>query len=189
MTVNSLQKKFLDKRILLLGPGKTLQDNEDAILDFICKRNPLIISINFLNECFPIDYVFMGNAKRYSQFFHKIYGKNSGVKLICTSNISEAGKKIDYVVNYSSLLSKAEAIRDNPFMMFLHLLKKMDTREIWIAGFDGYVEDNADNYYGDYVRLLYCQDNVIMRNDAIKRELGILSSTIKIKSLTPTMYL
>jgi hypothetical protein len=39
----------------------------------------------------------MGNAKRYSQFFHKIYGENSNVKLICTSNITEAGKKIDYV--------------------------------------------------------------------------------------------
>jgi 4-hydroxy 2-oxovalerate aldolase len=131
----------------------------------------------------------MGNAKRYSQFFHKIYGENSNVKLICTSNITEAGKRIDYVINYSSLLSEVEVIRDNPFIMFLHLLKKIDVKEVWLAGFDGYVQDNADNYYGEYVRLLYCQENVIMRNDAIKKELGILSSVIMIKSLTPTRYL
>jgi 4-hydroxy 2-oxovalerate aldolase len=187
--VNSLQREFSNKKIFLLGPGRTLQKNADVIHDFIRKNNPLIISINFLNEWFPINYVFMGNAKRYSQFFHKIYGENSNVKLICTSNITEAGKKIDYVINYSSLLSEAEVIRDNPFIMFLHLLKKIDVKEVWLAGFDGYVQDNSDNYYGEYVRLLYCQENVIMRNDSIKEELGILSSVIMIKSLTPTRYL
>jgi 4-hydroxy 2-oxovalerate aldolase len=187
--IDSLRNDFLDKRILLLGPGKTLQENADAINDFIRKNNPVVISINFLNEGFPINYVFMGNAKRYSQFFHKIYGGNSNVKLICTSNITEAGKKIDYTVNYINLLSEIEAIRDNPFIMFLHLMRNIGVKKIWLAGFDGYVQDNADNYYSDYVRFLYCQDNVILRNDAIKNELCMLSSYIKIESLTPTGYL
>jgi 4-hydroxy 2-oxovalerate aldolase len=189
LAVKSLQKEFSDKKILLLGPGKTLQNDAGAVNDFINKNNPIIVSINFLHERFPINYVFMGNAKRYSQFFHKIYGDNLEVKVICASNITEAGKEIDYIVNYSSLLSKTEVIRDNPLIMFLRLLKKIDVNEIWLAGFDGYVQDNDDNYYGDYVQLLYCQDNVIVRNEAIKNELSALSSQIKIKSLTPTRYL
>jgi 4-hydroxy 2-oxovalerate aldolase len=187
--IKSLKKEFLDKKLLLLGPGKTLQENADAINNFIYENNPEIVSINFLNEGFPINYVFMGNAKRYSQFFHKIYGKDSKVRLICTSNITEAGKKIDYTVNYTSLLSEIEVIRDNPFIMFLNLLKKLDFKEIWLAGFDGYVQDNADNYYGDYVRFLYCQDNVIARNDAIKNKLAKLSLNMRLYSLTPTRYL
>jgi 4-hydroxy 2-oxovalerate aldolase len=187
--INALKKELIDKKILLLGPGKTLQENADVISEFLKKNNPAVVSINFLSEEFPINYVFMGNAKRYSQFFHKIYGENTNAKLICTSNITEAGKKIDYIVNYSSLFSMKEIIRDNPFIMFLHLLKKIGIQEIWFAGFDGYVQDNADNYYGDYIRLLYCQDNVVLRNDAIREELSKLALNISLRSLTPTRYL
>jgi 4-hydroxy 2-oxovalerate aldolase len=187
--INSLKKELIDKKILLLGPGKTLQEDVSIISDFLQKNNPVVVSINFLNEEFPINYVFMGNAKRYSQFFHKIYGGDSNVKLICTSNITEAGKKIDYIVNYSSLFSMTEVIRDNPFIMFLHLLKKIGIKEIWFAGFDGYVQDNADNYYGDYIRLLYCQDDVVLRNDAIRDELSKLALNMSLHSLTPTRYL
>jgi 4-hydroxy 2-oxovalerate aldolase len=189
LVVDILKKEFLNKKIFLLGPGKTLQNNVDVINEFIHKDVPIVISINFLSEKFPIDYVFMDNAKRYSQFFHIIYGENTKAKIICTSNITEAGKRIDYTVNYSSLLAKENPIRDNPLIMFLHLLNKIGIKEIWMAGFDGYVQDNADNYYEDYMRFLYCQDNVVLRNEAIGNELNILSSSMRINSLTPTRYL
>jgi len=187
--VESMKKEFSDKKILLLGPGKTLQDNFAAIDGFIRENNPIVVSINFLNESFPVNYVFMGNAKRYSQFFHKIYGDGVNVKIICTSNITEAGRKIDFLVNYSSLLADDPVIRDNPLVMFLRLLKNIGTGEIWLAGFDGYTQDNTVNYYGDYLRLLYCQDNVMLRNEAIKKELCDISQVMRVFSLTPTRYL
>jgi len=187
--VESIKRDLSDKKILLLGPGKTLQDDFGVIDEFIRENNPVIVSINFLNESFPVNYVFMGNAKRYSQFFHKIYGENVNVKIICTSNITEAGRKIDFSVDYTSLLADDPVIRDNPLVMFLRLLKNIGTREIWLAGFDGYTQDNSVNYYGDYLRMLYCQDNVILRNEAIKKELRDISQTMRISSLTPTRYL
>jgi 4-hydroxy 2-oxovalerate aldolase len=187
--VESLKAAFSGKKILLLGPGKTLRDNRAAIDGFVRENNPLIVSINFLNESFPIDYVFMGNAKRYSQFFHKIYGEDTKAKIICTSNITEAGRKIDFPVNYSALLSDDPVIRDNPLVMFLRLLKNMGITEIWLAGFDGYAGDNSANYYAEYVRLLYCRENVVLRNEALKKELSDFSRFMRISSLTPTKYL
>jgi len=187
--VESIKKEFLGKKILLLGPGKTLQDSFTAIDDFVRENNPIIVSINFLNESFPVDYVFMGNAKRYSQFFHKIYGEGVNVKIICTSNITEAGRKIDFSVNYSALLADDPVIRDNPLVMFLRLLKNIGIREIWLAGFDGYTPDNSVNYYGDYPKLLFCQDNVVPRNDAMKKELRGISEFMRVSFLTPTRYL
>jgi 4-hydroxy 2-oxovalerate aldolase len=187
--VESIKKDFSNKKILLLGPGKTLQDHFTVIDDFIRENNPIIVSINFLNESFPVDYVFMGNAKRYSQFFHKIYGEDVNVKIICTSNITEAGRKIDFSVNYSSLLADDPIIRDNPLVMFLQLLKNIGIREIWMAGFDGYTPDNSVNYYGDYPKLLFCQENTVPRNDAIKKVLRGISEFMKVSSLTPTKYL
>jgi len=189
LTVEALKREFSGKKILLLGPGKTLQDNYVDIIDFIQNNNPIVVSINFMNELFPVDYVFMGNAKRYSQFFHKLYGENSKVKIICTSNITEAGREIDYLLNYTTLLAEDQVIRDNPFVMFLHLLRNIGLLKIWLAGFDGYTDNNSINYYGDYLRLLYCQDNVVLRNEAIKKEMIDISKTVQIISLTPSRYL
>ena len=185
----ALKKEFSDRKVLLLGPGKTLVDNYPAVDSFIQKNKPLIISINFIIKSFPINYVFMGNAKRYSQFFHEMYRDDTDAKIICTSNITEPGNKFDYVVNYSALLAENPVIRDNPLIMFLQLLKNIAVTEIWMAGFDGYTQDNSINYYTDYIRLLFCQDNVVLRNEAIKDWLTDNSSAIQVNSLTPTRYL
>jgi 4-hydroxy 2-oxovalerate aldolase len=188
LAVGALKKEFFGRKILLLGPGKTLQDSYAGIIDFIQNNNPIVVSINFLNELFPVNYVFMGNAKRYSQFFHKLYGENSKVKIICTSNITEAGRKIDFLLNYSTILAEDPVIRDNPLVMFLHLLRNIGILEIWLAGFDGYTDNNSINYYSDYLRLLYCQDNVVLRNEAIKKEIIDISKTVQVISLTPSRY-
>jgi 4-hydroxy 2-oxovalerate aldolase len=184
-----IKKELANRKILLLGPGKTLHDNFNDITDYIRENNPVVVSVNFLNELFPIDYVFMGNSKRYSQFFHNIYGESTKAQIICTSNITEAGRKIDYIVNYSSLITDNHIIRDNPLVMFLQLLKNVGVSEVMLAGFDGYTQDNSTNYYGEYIRLLYCQDDVVLRNEAIKGELCHFSSFMNISSLTPTRYL
>jgi len=190
LAIKTLREEFSDRKILLLGPGRTLLDNYAIINDFIQNNYPIIVSINFLNDLFPVDYVFMGNAKRYSQFFHKIYGENAKVKIICTSNITEAGRKIDFQVSYSALLANDHAIRDNPLVMFLHLLKNIGLSRIWLAGFDGYTQDNSVDYYADYIRMLsYCQENVLLRNEAIREEFREISKYIQITSLTPSRYL
>jgi len=189
LIVEALRKEFSSRKILLLGPGKTIEDDFESINAFIQSDHPIIVSINFLNELFPIDYVFMGNAKRYSQFFHKIYGENTKVKIICTSNITEPGRKIDFLVNYSTLLASDQLIRDNPLVMFLRLLKNIGLAEVWLAGFDGYTQDNSADYYGDYFKLLYFKGNVLLRNEAIKKELCDISQFIRITSLTTSKYL
>jgi 4-hydroxy 2-oxovalerate aldolase len=189
-TVESLKNAFAGKKLLVLGPGRTLQDYQNVITEFILQNKPVIISVNFFNDQVPSDYVFMGNAKRYSQFFHKIYENYSKIKIICTSNITEAGETINYKVNYASLLAKNIIIKDNPLIMFLHLLEKMQLEKVYLAGFDGYASDNAVNYYNEYLPFLYyCEDDVIPRNEAIKSELRAMSSKILINSLTPTKYI
>jgi len=188
-TLDILRSVFSEKKLLLLGPGKTLLDNSSRIDSFIAENDPIIVSINLLHESFPIDYVFMGNAIRFSQFFHQLYRENANVKIICTSNITEPGRKIDYTVSFSELLSDEPIIRDNPLTMFLHLLRKIGTSEVWLAGFDGYTQDNFQNYYDDYVRLLFSQENLVLINEAIKKELSVLSQFMQISSLTPTRYL
>lgn len=187
--LQELRAAFSGKEILLVGPGKTIEDHSGMINDFILEKKPVVISVNFLNERYPIDYVFMGNAKRYSQFFDKIYGDVSQAKLICTSNITQAGEKVDYTVNYNSLLASLDCIRDNPLVLLLHLLAKLGINGVYLAGFDGYTEGSEKNYYGAYAPYLYCQQNLLLRNEAIKSEIAKMSESMSIQSITPTRYL
>ena len=120
------------------------------------------MTINFINDDYKPDYVFMGNAKRYSQFFNKIYRNDLHVKVICTSNVSESNKKIDYKFNFNSLINEDELIRDNPVLMLLKILFK--------------------------IQFLYCNDDVVLRNEAVKKALGKIMENIKIKFLTPSLY-
>lgn len=184
-----LKHALLNKNILLIGPGKSIVENKSKIYQFISEKEPVSISVNFLHGDFKIDYVFMGNAKRYSQFFSRIYAQNAEVKLICTSNIAEAKEHIDYKVNFASIAYKEnEAIYDNPLVLLLNLLISIGVKEVSLAGFDGYDGEVAANYYREYAPLLYDTSQVSERNEAIKEFLKSISSKINVNFLTDSRY-
>ena len=189
-TIEELKSVFLNKEILLMGPGKSIAQEKTKIDAFIEEKKPAVISVNFLHNGFKIDYVFMGNAKRYSQFFSRIYAENHHVKIICTSNIAETKEHIDYRVNFASIVCREhEAIYDNPLVLLLNLFVRLGVERVMLAGFDGYGGDVADNYYSEYAPLLYDTSNVDKRNVAIHEFLKSLSGKISVSSLTSTRYL
>jgi 4-hydroxy 2-oxovalerate aldolase len=184
-----LGKDLADKNILILAPGKSIEINSGRIGDFIKEKNPAVITINFINDDYKPDYVFMGNAKRYSQFYNKIYKRDSDVRVICTSNVSESNKKIDYKFNFNSLINEDKLIRDNPVLMLLKVLVKMKVKNVYMAGFDGYSPDNEKNYPVEYIQFLYCDDDVVLRNEAVKKALAVMGKSIKLEFLTPSFYI
>jgi 4-hydroxy 2-oxovalerate aldolase len=184
----ALSRELEKREILILAPGKSIELNRTRLQDFIEKRKPVVMTINFINDDFKPDFVFMGNAKRYSQFFNKIY-RDSNVKVICTSNVSESNKRIDFKFNFSSLMRGEPLIRDNPVLMLLGLLVKMKIKTAWLAGYDGYSADNANNYPEEYIQFLFCDDDVVLRNDAIRKVIAEISNDIKLEFLTPSLYL
>jgi 4-hydroxy 2-oxovalerate aldolase len=131
----------------------------------------------------------MGNAKRYSQFFNKIYRNGRSLKVVCTSNVSESNKKIDFKFNFNSLINDDELIRDNPVLMLLKLFIKMNITTTYLAGYDGYSYDTVDNYPGEYIQFLYCDDDVVLRNDAIRKAISEIGNHIRLEFLTPSLYL
>ena len=143
--------------------------------------------MNFLCADFPIDYVFMGNSKRYSQFFSRIYSGGKA-KLICTSNITEAKEKVDYVVNFANLKSDVDAIYDNPLVLLTNLAAKVGVGSITLAGFDGYSDDVNSCYYSDYVKLLYDKSGISFRNGALKEFIASAAKRVPIKTITPSKY-
>jgi 4-hydroxy 2-oxovalerate aldolase len=74
-------------------------------------------------------------------------------------------------------------------LMLLNALIKMDIKEVSIAGFDGYSKNNESNYFREYIQFLYCNDDVVLRNDAVKKALAGMKGLIALNYLTPSNYL
>jgi len=177
------------REILIIAPGRSIETHRDKIRSFIRRTDPIVITINFINDDFKPHYVFMGNAKRYSQFFNKICKNNQRLKVVCTSNVSESNQKIDFKFNFNSLVHDNEYIRDNPVLMLLKILVTMKVERVNLAGFDGYSGDNVDNYSAEYIQFLFCNDDVLLRNEACKKAVAKIRKNIELEFLTPSLYL
>ena len=81
-------KKILEgKEVLLIAPGSSTKTYQKEIHSYIEKKEPVVISVNFIPEFFHVDYVFFSNNKRY-------YKQDTiNYKTIVTSNLIE-GKQI-----------------------------------------------------------------------------------------------
>jgi hypothetical protein len=73
--------------------------------------------------------------------------------------------------------------------MLLKALVKMKIKSTHLAGFDGYSPDLARNYIGEYIQFLYCDDNVLLRNEAVKKELEEIEKNVKLEFMTPSYYI
>jgi len=189
VTLKDLEKALQNKEVLVLGPGKTLEKEGTQIDTYILEKKPVTISVGFIPYGVHVDYAFFSNPKRFSQFYNMIKQDAGETKIICTSNVVEAANEIQYVVDYASLLTENDdIIRDNPFIMSLHLLEKLGLHKIVAAGFDGFSGDEAKDYSETYVSFLYCKDQLLLRNDAIRKELDRMEQNFSVHFLTTSKY-
>ena len=104
--IESLHNEAMGKEVLLLGPGKTIKDDEAKIKAFITEKNPMIISVNVQPENFDCDYLFVSNAKRYNKLSDVSDNYSNKLELIATSNITLYDMPAKYILNYSELINK-----------------------------------------------------------------------------------
>ncbi len=183
--IEKLSKELKDKEILLLAPGKSINENKDLIKSELAKDNVASISLNFYNNDFKTDYLFSSNMRRYNKLDDKI-GKEINAKVILTSNMREAKNK-DYVLNFYSYSIENKDIVDNAALMVIKLLIKLGVKRVMIAGADGYDEKNP-YVYSDAITHFDFSNVAKTRNESIKKELDIFKKSIDIEFLTPSVY-
>lgn len=149
-----LCRQLKGRKILLIGPGKSIRTQKERIEACIREKDPLVISINFIPEDISCDYVFMSNAKRYVQMSTMLSSQAFCTKTIATSNVT-ATTAFDYVLRYQDLLDEEALIADNPMLMLLKLLKEYEAEEICLAGCDGYSVIEEPNYINPNMEYSY----------------------------------
>lgn len=183
--IEKLASEFKGKDVLVLAPGKSINDYKDKINAELSKDNTIGISLNFYNNDFNTEYVFSSNMRRYSKLDYKI-GKEINAKVILTSNMREAQNK-DYVINFFSIALESKDIIDNAALMVFKLLIKLGINSVKVAGMDGYDVHNPYVYSDESTQFDF--SNVAKeRNELIKNELDKIKKSLKIEFITRSIY-
>lgn len=179
-----LKEKLSGRKILIIVPGRSLQNFEDKIKQYSVREDIVTISVNYIYK--NADLLFFGNKKRYL----RCDGRN-GIETIVTSNI-ECDNEKDKIVNYYDLINTEYRYFDNSTMMLLCLLRRIGFEKIYLAGFDGFSTDIKDNYIDDSFQ----NDRHIEEFDFINYDIACMLRdyivSIKDKSaiefITPSVY-
>lgn len=144
--LSKLNNQLKEKNILILAPGTSIQKFSDKILNFIKTSDPVVIGVNALSNLYKYDYLFFSNKNRYDyalNYNSNIF--NSSLRLVL-SNMKELAGQKDLVFNYNNVVKRGWVHFDNAVLLLLRLLSKLEVSKIFIAGFDGFTGNLANDY-------------------------------------------
>lgn len=175
--------KDLNRPILLIASGKSVNEEQKKVQDFILKENPLIISVNHINSKIESEYTFFSNQKRLSEFEKDVSDKN----LILTSNLNSKylNRKI---VDFNSLYNFKNINSDNASILLLNLLAIEGIEEVHVTGLDGYDLNKIENYSYKEYSIIADRKALNKINIDISKSLEILNDSIKIDFLTESIF-
>lgn len=182
-----LKEQFQGQKILLVGPGKNIQVQKEAVRSCIAEKRPVVISINFIPDDIACDYVFMSNAKRYVQMSTMLSRRSSEIRTIATSNVTST-TTFDYVLRYQDFLDEEALIADNPMLMLLRLLRDCQAGEIYLAGFDGYSVVEEPNYINPNMEYSYSTQTAQAINQDVITGMKKLGLEMPVTFVTASQY-
>lgn len=175
-----------ERKALILGPGFSIIKYKEKIEKILAQENPLVISVNYVPEIFPIDYIFFGSNKRYCEFVSERKKKHA----IITSNVKSDNDE-DIVINYANVIECGGKNFDSSFIMLLNLLKRIDAKTVYIAGMDGF-RIGQENYYIHKLEYGRNAEGYEEQNadivDMLRKFKKQNEDNINIKFITPSVY-
>ena len=181
--LHEIKKKVMGGEVLFIAPGKSAIDEQEKILTFIKENNPIVISINHEYPVYPSDYIFISNIRRFKKLDKELYGKT-----ISTSNIksSETYASIDYF----KLLNNIDDVRDNAGLMAIKFaMEDLETKNIYLAGLDGYSHDLYANFESNDMSLIASTDFLDRMNLGMHRILEEYKKKVQIEFITTSLLI
>lgn len=186
-TLGKLEKELYGKSVVLIAPGKSLIHNQEKIRNTIIERNCAVISVNFIPDSIPVDFMFISNLKRFKNVDYMMTHAN-GVPVIATSNLTTEDRSNLFIVNFSGYLNDEQCISDNAGLMAMNLLKKVGVKELLLAGFDGFSIQSSDNYADKTMYMDVEAERLLKMNKATTEKLKQLKLQMNIDFLTTSVY-
>ncbi len=187
--IEYLKSKMLGKQIIVVGPGKSVEDKYDIIEEV---DNKVIVVINHYNPQVNANYYFFSNEKRYFEFLEHLRNNEIDtreLKVILTSNIQEDSSQIfaeKIQVGYEEFFGSTEQAADNAIIIFLHLVIKLSIQEVSVVGFDGYKEEGS--YMKEEMEITLTKEERNLKNNAIRLELDKIKQKLNINYISHSIF-
>lgn len=185
--LKGLRSKLCNKEIMVFGPGTSVQTECTKIADYIQKKKPVIISVNYVPDVFRTDYLFITNSHRYLQMSDKLAAMPGKPGIIATSNLTSANGTFDYLVSYNRLIDHEAEFMDHSMFMMLRLLVSIGVEKVSLAGFDGYTPDTL-NFVSQNMEYSFIREKADALNAEGKRFISNIQSQIRTHFVTKTLY-
>ncbi|WP_179194772.1 aldolase catalytic domain-containing protein [Bacillus sp. EAC] len=186
--LEALKHLISHKKVLIIAPGKSIETQVERIKNFINEYDPFVFCVNFIPETYKSDAVFISNLKRFDNMSDVISEITNNTTLITTSNITKSIEYNSLVVNYSDLLLNNPTISDNAGLMLLNLLNRLSISKVYLAGFDGFSLDKNVNYFSTELINNIEMDELVKKNEDIRKHLAYVEKSMKIHFVTTTIY-
>ena len=191
-TINNLKELINKRKVMLIAPGKSTITESDMLRSFIDKENPFIIEVNAINKLYTCDYVFFTNNVRY-EYARDSYPRTfASLKKILLSNIKTEGAEDELVVNFNLVIKRGWEHFDNAVILALRLLNKLNAKDVYLAGFDGFKTSYNESYADDSLPTLNPDNKWDELNDEIKGMYKELYESVKgsmnIEFLTESIF-
>lgn len=181
MVVEELKKELQDKRVLLIAPGKSITHYMDKIK--LVSEEDDVITIG-LNTVLDINNFLLTTRKDIYDF-----AIAKGLQILVCSNVSKGGRGNVKILNYANWIEVDERTHDSSSVIALNLLKACNVKKVFLAGFDGFVENINENYFDPNMRHPVNAEQAERRNQYYK---ALIARTRKegvvIEFITPSKY-
>ena len=186
--IQTLQAELDGKKLLVMGPGASVNEQADKIGAYIKEEKPLVISINYIPEKFHPQYLFLTNARRYLQMSSSLTAEeNADIRVAATSNVTRTDGNFPLVLNYSNLIDETQEFPDNSMMMLIRLLIKAGVKNVALAGFDGYTPDDV-NYFDTNMEYSFIKEKADSLNESAKQFFKESDKNIHVSFVTKSHY-
>lgn len=190
MVLDTLHNALSGRSVVIVAPGKTVSSHSNEVIEYIRTNNAVVITVNFLHDTIPADFVYMSNVRRYR------YWRNATefavIKKIITSNVLSCGDEQTAIVSFTRLVKCGWEHLDNSTIMLLRLLDLLQVKSIAIAGLDGYGFRSEENYATSYLELANVKENPTALNDEIsamlRDYLETRQNSVPVTFITPSRF-
>lgn len=163
-----LKAKLRERKVLLLAPGKSINEQQERIKRYIAENDPVVIGVNAINTSYQYDYLFFVNSVRY-QYAKEAYAEQfAGTKRIVLSNVKTQPGEDELVVNFNGVIKRGWPHFDNAVICCLRLMNVLDAADVVLAGFDGFKTKYNESYCDAALPSLNVEGKWDELNDEIK---------------------
>lgn len=178
--LEKLGKTLINRNVLIMAPGSTIVSESEKVREYIFRKKPIIISINFIPEIVDVDFIYMSNTRRYNYWKENETYKSK--KRILTSNLKDySDDENEIIISFNKLIKCGWDHIDNSTLMLLRLLDNYTLREIAVAGLDGYSYENKKNYADEDLEIQRVRECPMALNAEIQSLLDDFMATRKHK--------